>query len=186
MKNGQLDLRSRTRSRRDRLTFVHEPVEQRIDGKTMLTGFACDTGFSLARNFKAHNGAPSLAYRGCTSYIVNPSAGNLFEVISFQVIGKTDLMVGSPACLEINIEPPQGRKQLKHVLRLWRIGRLLRCCRIRGREFECLKNDILGIFESAGLESLVDQRLDFGLGDLNGHDSRLYHHYCPMVDRARH
>jgi len=34
---------------------------------------------------------------------------------------------------------------------------------------ERLKDDILGVLEVAGLKALIDECLDFGLGDLYGH-----------------
>ena len=34
---------------------------------------------------------------------------------------------------------------------------------------DCLQDDIFGILKRAALKTLVDERLNFGLGDLNPH-----------------
>jgi hypothetical protein len=42
-----------------------------------------------------------------------------------------------------------------------------------------LPDNILGVLKSAQSETLINQSLDFGLGDLNRHGVRLLYHYRP-------
>jgi hypothetical protein len=37
------------------------------------------------------------------------------------------------------------------------------------RRFQRLQDDILGILKHAALKTLIDERFNFGLGDLDGH-----------------
>jgi len=54
--------------------LIHEPFEERIDGNTILPGFACDAGFNFTRNFKAHNGS-SFRLPWPSYYTSHPGSG---------------------------------------------------------------------------------------------------------------
>jgi hypothetical protein len=108
VQDGQFGLADTIRRRSYYRVLIHEPFEERIDGNTILPGFACDAGFSFTRNFKAHSGSPfrlpwppilhqpfgfrqsidvflakGIMGRGLTSLSRTPAAENRAEVLSF-------------------------------------------------------------------------------------------------------
>src|SRR5450755_2317544 len=56
----------------------------------------------------------------------------------------------------------------------------------RGRGLKRLVHHIFGVLKSDGLVTLIDQRLDLGFGDLNGHRSGLLRSLCPRHDARAH
>jgi hypothetical protein len=86
---------------------------------------------------------------------------------------------------KIQIQAPQWRKKLRNVFRGRRVGLWSwRCC--RGRRLKRLEHNIFSVLKSACLETLIDERLDFGRGDLNGRLSGLLHHYAPDTSHRTH
>jgi len=126
------------------------------------------TDFANGQDAEKHTALPALARNSATAHRVFRELvltgywclpDTLHRLISRRVL--------APVRLKNDIQARNGRTVQPYFLQVPRFR--WRCCRFRRRRLKSLPDNIFGILESAGLKTLINQRLDFGFGDLNSH-----------------